>query len=162
MCLEHFKLGSLITFSSQNEDIARLILIIAGKANMRMCRQPSDSEMTYKSQQGSVQSKWFNAGEDSTLELMQAFAELSSGFVAQVVSELFVASLSRIALQQMKKQEPLVALWFIEMTALELALVALDHEKTRCSDQRGAQHAKPYRGRKRRNCAGPTLKLDAR
>jgi hypothetical protein len=129
MCLEHFKLGSLITFSSQNKDTALLILIIAGKANMRMRRQPSDSEMTYKSQQGSVQSKWFNAGEDSTLELMQAFAELSSGVVAQVVSELFVASLSRIALQQMKKQEPLVALWFMEMTALELALVALDHEK---------------------------------
>jgi hypothetical protein len=97
MCLEHFKLGSLITFSSQNKDTALLILIIAGKANMRMRRQPSDSEMTYKSQQGSVQSKWFNAGEDSTLELMQAFAELSSGFVAQVVSELFVASLSRVS-----------------------------------------------------------------
>lgn len=60
---------------------------------------------------------------------MQAFAGLSSGFVAQVVSEMFVASLSRIALQQMKKQEPLVALRFMEMTALELALVALDHEK---------------------------------
>jgi hypothetical protein len=129
MGLEHFKPGTLITFASKSEEFARLMMVIAGEANIRMRRQSVEQESN-SSLVGKVQSKWFNVGEGSTLGLMHAFPGLSSRFVAQAVTELFVASLSRMALQQMKKQEPLLALRFMEITALELALVALDHEKS--------------------------------
>lgn len=128
MSLEHFSPGSLITFNAQDDDSARLMLIIAGEANIRM--RPQFGERTsVNSPLGQVQAKWFNSAEGATLGLVSVFSGLSSRFVAQVVSELFVASLSRVALQHMKKQEPVLALRFMEITALELALIALDHEK---------------------------------
>jgi CRP-like cAMP-binding protein len=129
MSLEHFSPGSLITFNAQDEDVARLMLIIVGEANIRMRPQAGEASISADSPMGRVQKKWFNVGEGSSLGLVHLFSGLSSRFVAQAVSELFVASLSRIAFQQMKKQEPLLAMQFLEITALELALVALDHEK---------------------------------
>jgi hypothetical protein len=129
MSLEHFKPGTLITFNSKSEEFARLMMIIVGEANVRMRRQATEQESN-SSLVGRAQAKWFNVGEGSTLGLMHAFPGLSSRFVAQTVTELFVASLSRLALQQMKKQEPVLALRFMEITALELALVVLDHEKS--------------------------------
>jgi CRP-like cAMP-binding protein len=128
MGLEHFKPGMFITFNSTNDEHARLMMIIAGEANIRMRKQGFEQERG-GSIVNSAQSKWFNVGEGSTLGLLHAFPGLSSRFVAQAVSELFVASISRLTLQQMKKHEPVLALRFMEITALELALVALDHEK---------------------------------
>lgn len=129
MSLEHFSPGNLITFNSQDDDSARLMLIIAGEANIRMRQQPGETRTSVNSPMGQAQAKWFNTSEGSTLGLVSVFSGLASRFVAQVVSELFVASLSRSVLQQMKKQEPGVAMRFMEITMLELALVALDHEK---------------------------------
>lgn len=129
MSLEHFKPGNVITFASQNDDTARLMLIIVGEANIRMRSQIGVQRASANSPLGQVQTKWFNSSEGSTLGLVHVFSGLPSRFVAQVVSEMFVASLSRVALQQMKKQEPRVAMRFMEITALELALVALEHEK---------------------------------
>lgn len=130
MSLEHFKPGSVITFSSKNDDVSRLMLILMGEANIRMRPQFGETQTSADSPLGRAQAKWFNVSEGSTLGLVHAFSGLTSRFVAQAVAETFVASLSRIALQQMKKQEPAVALRFMEITALELALVALDHEKS--------------------------------
>ncbi|MBS7807683.1 hypothetical protein [Variovorax sp. PCZ-1] len=130
MSLEHFRPGSLITFSAKDDDVARLMLIIAGEANIRMRSQETDSGTSEYSPLGRTQKKWFNVGEGSSLGLVHLFSGLSSRFVAQAASELFVASLSRIAFQQMKKQEPQLAMQFMEITAMELALVALDHEKS--------------------------------
>lgn len=128
MSLEHFSPSSLITFNAQDDDSARLMLIIAGEANIRM-RSQLGQRTSANSPVGQAQAKWFNSAEGATLGLVSVFSALPSRFVAQVVSELFVASLSRIALQQMKKQEPLLAMRFLEITALELALIAMDHEK---------------------------------
>jgi glycerophosphoryl diester phosphodiesterase len=129
MSLEYFRPGDLITFNAKDDDVARLMLIIAGEANIRMRPNAGEPAASEHSPLGQVQKKWFNVGEGSTLGLVHLFSGFSSRFVAQAVSELFVASLSRIAYQQMKKQEPAVAIQYTEITAMELALVALDHEK---------------------------------
>ena len=129
MSLEHFRPGSLITFSAKDDDVARLMLILNGEAHIRMRPLAGEAAASEHSPLGRVQKKWFNVGEGSTLGLVHLFSGLSSRFVAQAVSELFVASLSRTAFQQMKKQEPSVAIQYMEITAMELALVMLDHEK---------------------------------
>lgn len=54
---------------------------------------------------------------------------MSSRFIAEAGSELFVASLPRETLYVMKKKAPALALRFMEMLSMELALVALDHER---------------------------------
>jgi CRP-like cAMP-binding protein len=129
MSLEHFAQGSLISFDAQSMETGRLMLILVGEAHIRMrgpVNQPADSEFSPTQR---AQAKWFSAGEGATLGLIHAFSGLSSRFVAQAASELFVASLTREAFQIMKKQSPALALRFLEITALELALVALDHEK---------------------------------
>lgn len=129
MKLEHFKTGSAIAFHSHNEETGRLMLVLAGEANIRMLGAGRWADTTDFSPLGQTLAKWFNVSEGATLGLVHAFSGLSSRFVAQAATELFVASLSRQALSQMKQHEPVLALRFLEITALELALVALDHEK---------------------------------
>jgi hypothetical protein len=129
MYLEHFRPGSTIAFNAQNDETGRLMLILAGEANIRMRSSESKFGSLDYSPLGQVQAKWFNVSEGSTLGLVHAFSGLSSRFVALANTELFVASLSRVAFSLMKKQDPVLALRFLEITALELALVALDHEK---------------------------------
>jgi CRP-like cAMP-binding protein len=129
MNLEHFKPGSVISFNAQSDETGRLMLILAGDANIRM--RQIDGKLTTQdySPLGQAQAKWFSVSAGATLGLVHAFSGLSSKFVAQAETDLFVASLSRIALYQMKRQEPVLALRFLEITAQELALVTLDHEK---------------------------------
>lgn len=128
MSLEHFAPGSIISFDAQSIETGRLMLILAGEANIRMRGTLMSSETQY-SPLDRAQSKWFNASEGATLGLLHAFSGLSSRFVAQTVTELFVATLTREAFNIMKKQAPVLALRFMEITAIELALVALDHER---------------------------------
>jgi hypothetical protein len=127
MRLEHFTPGAVITFQAQSNENGRLMTILAGEANIRMRGGQAGS----KSQFSPVDqtSRWFAATEGATLGLVHAFSGLSSRFVAQATTELFVASLSRDLLQAMKKQLPALALRYTEMLMLELALVALDHER---------------------------------
>jgi hypothetical protein len=128
MSLEHFAPGSVISFDAQSEETGRMMLILAGEANIRMRASMPSSDSQY-SPLDRAQSRWFNATEGSTLGLLHAFSGMSSRFVAQTVTELFVATLTREAFKIMKKQAPILALRFMEMTAIELALVALDHER---------------------------------
>jgi hypothetical protein len=132
MVFEHFVAGSSISFHAQHEETGRLMLILAGEAAVRMRThsQASASGHSDYSPLGQVQAKWFSVGEGATLGLVHAFSGLSSRFVGQAVTDLFVASMPRLVLQRMKVQEPMLALRFLEITALELALVALDHEKS--------------------------------
>jgi CRP/FNR family transcriptional regulator, cyclic AMP receptor protein len=127
MHLEHFAPGTVISFDAQSKDNGRLMLILAGEATIRM-RETAAS----RSQHSPVDqtSRWATATEGATLGLLHAFSGLSSRFVAQAGTELFVASLSREALQAIKQQLPSLGLRFIEMVAMELALVALDHERS--------------------------------
>jgi CRP-like cAMP-binding protein len=129
MNLEHFKPGSIISFNAQSDETGRLMLVLVGEANIRMRNSESKQSASDYSPLGQVQSKWFNVSEGSTLGLVHAFSGLSSRFLAQAVTDLFVASLTRIAFQQMKRREPVLALRFLEITAIELALVAIGHEK---------------------------------
>jgi hypothetical protein len=129
MSLEHFAPGSLISFDAQSMDTGRLMLVLAGEAHIRMRGVANTSGASQYSPVNREQSKWFTAGEGTTLGLVHAFSGVSSRFVAQAVTELFVASLTREVFQGMKKQTPALALRFLEMTALELALVAIDHER---------------------------------
>jgi CRP-like cAMP-binding protein len=130
MSMEHFRPGNLISFNAQNDDNGRLMLIISGEASVRIRASAVKQMSSDYSPLGQVQAKWANVSEGATLCLVNVFSGLSSRFVAQTVTDLFVASVSRAVFQQMKKQEPLLALRFLEITALELALVTLDHEKS--------------------------------
>jgi CRP-like cAMP-binding protein len=130
MHLEHFRPGNHISFDAQDETKGRLMLIIAGEANIRMRAPDASVNDSDYSPLGQVKAKWFNVTEGATLGLMHAFSGLASRFMAQAVTELFVASLPRQSFQRMKQDEPILALRFLEITTLELALVALDHEKT--------------------------------
>jgi CRP/FNR family transcriptional regulator, cyclic AMP receptor protein len=127
MHLEHFSPGTVISFHAQSKENGRLMLILGGEATIRM----RDTAVS-RSQHSPVDqtSRWATATEGATLGLLHAFSGLSSRFVAQAGTELFVASLSRDALQVIKQQLPSLAVRFIEMVAMELALVALDHERS--------------------------------
>ncbi len=127
MHLEHFAPGTLISFDAQSEANGRLMLILAGEASIRM-RETGASRSQYSPVDQT--SRWATATEGATLGLLHAFSGLSSRFVAQAATELFVASLSREALQAIKQQLPSLAVRFIEMVAMELALIALDHERS--------------------------------
>ncbi len=128
--LEHFKAESLISFDAQNADTGRLMLVLAGDASIRMRDSGTTSHDSDYSPLGQVKAKWFNATEGATLGLVHTFSGLFSRFMAQATTDLFVASLSRTAFHRMKQQQPIWALRFLEITALELALVTLDHEKS--------------------------------
>ncbi|TAG27374.1 MAG: hypothetical protein EAZ37_05435 [Burkholderiales bacterium] len=127
MHLEHFSTDAMIYFQAQDSKKGRLMLILAGEASIRMRESSTASQTRYSPIDQSE--RWFTATEGATLGLVHAFAGLSSRFVAQATSELFVASLPREALCVMKKQAPALALRFMEMLSMELALVALDHER---------------------------------
>jgi CRP-like cAMP-binding protein len=127
MRAEHFAPGAVISFQAQSSETGRLMMILAGEANIRM-RSAGPSSKTQFSPVDQT-SRWFTATEGATLGLIHAFSGLSSRFVAQASTELFVASISRDLLQAMKKQMPALALRYTEMLMLELALVALDHER---------------------------------
>jgi hypothetical protein len=129
MSLEYFAPGSVISFDAQSMELGRMMLVLSGEANIRMRGVSSSQAASQFSPVDRAQAKWFNVGEGSTLGLIHAFSGLSSRFVAQAVTELFVASLTRAAYQARKKKAPVLALRYTEMNALELALVALDHEK---------------------------------
>jgi CRP-like cAMP-binding protein len=136
MSLEHFNAGNLIGFNAQDMDTGRLMLVISGEANIRMRSTPAgagQSQFAPLQSQFSpldrVQTQWFNVSQGATLGLIHAFSGLSSRFIAQVASEMLVASLTRAAFIAMKQQAPVLALRFLEMISLELALVALDHER---------------------------------
>jgi hypothetical protein len=128
MYLEHFAVNTMIAFDAQSEDKGRLMMIIAGEASVRMKETSAQPASAY-SPLGQAQSKWFSATDGATLGLTHAFSGLVSLFVAQASTDLFVASLSRKNFHRIKQLEPVLALRFLEITALELALVTLDHEK---------------------------------
>ena len=128
MRLEHFKPGSMISAQAQSDETGRLMLILAGEANIRMSGSRKRSFDDDFSPLGQVQAKWFNVSEGATLGLVHAFSGLSSRFEAQG-TELFVASMTRLSFNRMKQLEPVLALRFFEITALELALITLDHER---------------------------------
>jgi CRP-like cAMP-binding protein len=123
---EHFSPGHVITFQAQSSETGRLMMILAGEATIRM--RNSGQGRTQFSPVDQT-SRWFTATEGATLGLIHAFSGLSSRFVAQASTELFVASVSRTSLQTMKKQMPALALRYTEILMVELALVALDHER---------------------------------
>jgi hypothetical protein len=127
MQLEHLPADTLISYQAQNSETARLMMILAGEANIRMrsANMGTQSPNSLFDQS----SRWFSAGEGATLGLIHVFGGLSSRFVAQSCTELFVASMPRYSLHAMKKQSPAVALRYFEMLLLEMALVALDHER---------------------------------
>jgi CRP-like cAMP-binding protein len=127
MNLEHFPPNSVIAFDAQSEETGRLMMIIAGEASVRI--KLASRLATASSPVGQTESKWVSASSGATLGLTHTFSGLSSLFVAQAVTALFVASLSRKSLHRMKQQEPKLAMRFLEMVTLELALIALDHEK---------------------------------
>jgi hypothetical protein len=129
MSLEHFPPGSMISFDARDMDTGRMMLVLSGEANIRMRGVSPSTAASQYSPLDRTLAKWFNVGEGSTLGLIHAFSGLSSRFVGQAVTELFVASLTRAAYHSMKQQEPVLALRYTEMVALEVALVALDHEK---------------------------------
>jgi hypothetical protein len=127
MRLEHFAPGAVISFQSQSSENGRLMMVLAGEANIRM-RESGAAKRSRFSPLDQT-NRWFTANEGATLGLVHAFAGLSSRFLAQASSELFVASLSRESLSVLKKKSPTLALRFLEMLSMELALVALDHER---------------------------------
>lgn len=127
MRLEHFAPGAVISFQAQSSENGRLMMILAGEANIRMRGGQAGSRSQFSPVDQT--SRWHTATEGATLGLIHAFSGLSSRFVAQAGTELFVASLSREMLQAMKKQSPVLALRYTEMLMLELTLVALDHER---------------------------------
>jgi CRP-like cAMP-binding protein len=127
MHLEHFAPGAMISFQAQSSDTGRLMMILAGEANIRM--RGVNAGASTKFSPVDQNSRWFTATEGATLGLLNAFSGLSSRFVAQASTELFVASITRDTLQNMKKNSPGLALRYMEMLLLEMALVALDHER---------------------------------
>ncbi len=125
--LEHFLTDTVISFDAQSKEQARLMLILAGEVNFRL-RDAGHSRSQYSPVD--QHERWATASEGATLGLVHAFAGLSSRFVAQATSELLVASISRETFHTMKQQQPALALRFLEMVTRELALVALDHERS--------------------------------
>ena len=127
MRLEHFADDAIISFEAQSNEQGRLMLILEGEVNIRL-REAGFSRSQYSPVD--QHERWATATEGATLGLVHAFAGLSSRFYAQVTAELFVASLSREALMAMKQQKPALALRVMELLAMELAFVALDHERS--------------------------------
>jgi hypothetical protein len=127
MRMEHFAPGAVISFHAQSNQTGRLMMILVGEANIRMRSHAALGKTQFSPVDQN--SRWFTATEGATLGLIHAFSGLSSRFMAIAGSELFVASMSRELLQTMKKQLPALALRYTEMLMLELALVALDHER---------------------------------
>ncbi len=127
MHLEHFLPGTVISFQAQSQANGRLMMILAGEAVIRMLEAASNSMQHSPVDQ---KSRWATATEGATLGLLHAFSGLSSRFIAQASTELFVASLSREVLGAIKQQFPALAMRFIEMVAMELALITLDHERS--------------------------------
>ncbi len=127
MRLERFAAGTLISFHTQNSETGRLMLILAGEASIRL-RSTGNANST-KHSPVDQNNRWRTVTEGATLGLIHAFSGLSSRVVAQAHSELFVASLPREQLSMMKKRAPSLAMRFFEMLSMELALVALDHER---------------------------------
>jgi hypothetical protein len=127
MHLEHFAVNTMIAFDAQDENKGRLMMIIAGEANVRI--KATQASNRAHSPVDQAESKWVSTTEGATLGLTHTFSGLTSLFVAQATTELFVASMSRRNFHLMKQQTPMLGMRFLEMTALELALVALDHEK---------------------------------
>jgi CRP-like cAMP-binding protein len=125
--LEHFELDAVISFDSQNKKQGRLMLILAGEVNIRL-RDTSHSRTQYSPVD--QHERWSTATEGATLGLVHAFSGLSSRFLAQATTELFVASITRETFNTMKQQQPILALRFLEMVTMELALVTLDHERS--------------------------------
>jgi hypothetical protein len=123
---EHFAPGTLISFQAQSRETGRLMMVLAGEAHIRM-RHGSARKNPYSATERV--SPWFTATEGSTLGLTHTFSGISSRFIAQASTELFVASISRETLQTMKKQAPVLALRYTEMLMIELSLIALDHER---------------------------------
>ena len=126
MRLEQFAAESVISFEAQSPEIGRLMLILAGEANVRLRDAGS-----IRSQYSPVDqhTRWATATEGATFGLVHAFAGISSRFVAQAMTDLFVASLTRETLQLLKRNHPVIGLRLMEMLAMELAFVALDHER---------------------------------
>ena len=125
--LEHFAPEAVISFDSLNKEQGRLMLILAGEVNIRL-RDTSYSRTQYSPVD--QHERWSTATEGATLGLVHAFSGLSSRFLAQATTELFVASITRETIGSMKQQQPILALRLLEMVAMELALVTLDHERS--------------------------------
>lgn len=126
MRLEQFAADEVISFEAQSAEHGRLMLVLAGEVNIRL-RDTGQSRSQYSPVDQNA--RWATATEGATLGLVHAFAGLSSKFIAQATTELFVASLSRQTLQAIKKSHPQIGLRVMEMLAMELAMVALDHER---------------------------------
>jgi CRP-like cAMP-binding protein len=126
MRLEQFASDTVISFEAQNPEVGRLMLVLAGEVNIRL-GQPSRSLSHYSPVD--QHARWATAAEGATLGLMHAFAGLSSRFVAQATTDLFVASLTREALHLLKQNHPMLGARLMEMLARELAFIALEHER---------------------------------
>jgi CRP/FNR family cyclic AMP-dependent transcriptional regulator len=126
MRLEQFAADTIITFEAQNPEIGRLMLVLAGEVNIRL-RDVTQSPTKYSPVD--QHTRWANAGEGATLGLVHAFGGLSSRFVAQATTDLFVASLTREALHLLKQNHPMLGSRLMEMLAMELAFIALEHER---------------------------------
>lgn len=127
MQLEYFELDAIIAFEAQNPEQGRLMLILAGEVNIRL-REGGHSRSQYSPMDQTE--RWASASEGATLGLVHAFAGLSSKFMAQASTELFVASLTRDTLQHIKAKQPALGVRLLDMLAMELAFVALDHERS--------------------------------
>lgn len=126
MRIEQFAADEVISFEAQSAEHGRLMLVLAGEVNIRL-RDTGQSRSQYSPVDQNA--RWATATEGATLGLVHAFAGLSSKFIAQATTELFVASLPRQTLQAIKKSHPQIGLRVMEMLAMELAMVALDHER---------------------------------
>jgi CRP-like cAMP-binding protein len=126
MRLEQFAADTVISFESQSPEIGRLMLVLVGEVNIRL------REMGQRQSQYSPidqQTRWSSVGEGATLGLVHAFSGLSSRFVAQATTDLFVASLTREAQHLLIQDHPLIGARWMEMLAKELAFIALEHER---------------------------------
>lgn len=126
MRLERFAAESMISFDAQSPEQGRLMLVLAGEVSMRL-RDLGQSRSQHSPLDQA--SRWATATEGATLGLVHAFAGSSGRFVAQATTELFVASLTREAMQLLKGHHPTLALRLMEMLAMELAFVALEYER---------------------------------
>jgi CRP-like cAMP-binding protein len=127
MALEHFHQGAFISFNAQDMGVGRTMLILMGEVNIRV-QEVALSASRYSPVDEAL-GRWQGLGEGTTIGLVHAFSGLSSRFMAQATTELFVASMTRQAFADLKQKTPLVALRYFELLAREMVMIMLDHER---------------------------------
>ncbi len=127
LVMEHFRQGSIVSFDAQDVQLGRVMLILMGEVNIRM--REGGSSASRHSPVDEAQVRWQGIGEGSFIGLVHAFSGLSSRFMAQAITDLFVASMTRRAFNAFKEKSPHVALRYFELISRELAMITLDHER---------------------------------